>query len=99
MFTYLDAFDDEPEAVAELKDHYRRGGLGDVVLKKRLQTKLERVIAPIRERRHLFGGKKDYLMDVIRAGTAKANAVTRETLEEVKTALKIFRLDRDLSLT
>ena len=68
VFTYLDAFDDEPQAVAELKAHYRRGGLGDVVLKKRLQGKLENVIAPIRERRSQFGGRRDYIMDVLRAG-------------------------------
>jgi tryptophanyl-tRNA synthetase len=96
VFTYLDAFDDEPEAVAELKAHYRRGGLGDVVLKKRLRGKLENVIAPIRERRSQFGGRKDYIMDVLRAGTAQAAEVTRDTLEELKAAFGIFRLERDL---
>jgi tryptophanyl-tRNA synthetase len=95
VFTYLDAFDDELQAVAELKAHYRRGGLGDVVLKKRLQGKLEGIIAPIRERRSHFDGQKDYIMDVLRAGTAKAAEVTRDTLEEVKTAFRMFRLDHD----
>ena len=55
-FTYLDAFDDEPEALAELKAHYRRGGLGDAVIKKRLDGSL-RTIAPIRARRSQFGGQ------------------------------------------
>jgi tryptophanyl-tRNA synthetase len=65
-------------------------------LKKRLRGKLENVIAPIRERRSQFGGRKDYIMDVLRAGTAQAAEVTRETLEELKAAFEIFRLERDL---
>ena len=51
VFTYLDAFDEDAEAVEELKQHYRRGGLGDTAIKKRLEDVLQTLIAPIRERR------------------------------------------------
>src|SRR3954471_17622827 len=51
VFTYLDVFDEDRDAVAELKRHYRRGGLGDVELKHRLEGVLFGIIGPIRERR------------------------------------------------
>jgi tryptophanyl-tRNA synthetase len=51
VFTYLDAFDPDVEAVADLKAQYRRGGLGDMVLKRRLTGILQAILAPIRERR------------------------------------------------
>ena len=46
VFTYLDAFDPDTDAVAELKAHYRRGGLGDMVLKRRLTSILQATISP-----------------------------------------------------
>ena len=58
VFTYLDAFDEDQAAVEQLKQRYRQGGLGDAVVKRRLQGKLENVIAPIRERRSQFSGRK-----------------------------------------
>jgi tryptophanyl-tRNA synthetase len=50
VFTYLDAFDQDHEAVAELKAHYQRGGLGDMVVKRPLETELRDVVGPMRER-------------------------------------------------
>ena len=46
MFTYLDAFDDKPDELDGLKAHYRRGGLGDMVLKRRLNDRLQAVLGP-----------------------------------------------------
>lgn len=91
VFTYLDAFDEFPEEIAELKAHYQRGGLGDSVLKKRLYERLVAMIAPIRERRNQFAQDPAYVMDVLREGTQKAQVVTQQTLDEVKNALGLFR--------
>jgi tryptophanyl-tRNA synthetase len=94
VFTYLDAFDERPEELEDLKAHYRRGGLGDTVLKGRLNSRLQALLAPIRERRVEFAKRPDFVMDVIRAGTEQASALTQETLEEVKAALGLFRFGR-----
>ena len=92
VFVYLDAFDPDEEVVAELKSQYRRGGLGDMVLKRRLAGLLEETIAPIRERRAELARDPDTVMDVLRAGTAKATEVTNKTKELVVEGLGLFRL-------
>ncbi|MBF8342890.1 tryptophan--tRNA ligase, partial [Acinetobacter baumannii] len=71
VFTYLDAFDPNKEEVEELKEHYRRGGLGDGTVKKRLEGVLKELITPIRERREELAKDPDYIMDVLRQGTDK----------------------------
>ncbi len=92
VFTYLDAFDPDTDAVAELKAHYRRGGLGDTMLKRRLTAILQATVAPIRERRAALARDTDFVMDVLRAGTARARAVTERTKQEVAEGLGLFRL-------
>ncbi|HEY2051539.1 MAG TPA: tryptophan--tRNA ligase [Caulobacteraceae bacterium] len=94
VFTYLDAFDESPEEVEDLKAHYRRGGLGDMLLKRRLDARLQTLLAPIRERRAEFAKRPDFVMDLIRAGTKRASALTGETLDEVKAALGVFSFGR-----
>jgi tryptophanyl-tRNA synthetase len=94
VFTYLDAFDESPEEVKELKAHYRRGGLGDMVLKRRLDARLQALLAPIRERRAEFAKRPDFVMGLIRAGTERASTLTQETLDEVKAALGVFSFGR-----
>jgi tryptophanyl-tRNA synthetase len=91
VFTFLDAFDQHPEEIAALKEHYQRGGLGDSVLKKRLYERLVEMITPIRERRQELAKDPAYVMDILRDGTQKAQAVTAQTLDEVKAALGLFR--------
>ena len=76
VFTYLDAFDEDKDAVDELKQHYRRGGLGDTTVKKRLEDVLQALMAPIRERRAAFAGRPGDVLDIIRAGTAISRAIT-----------------------
>jgi tryptophanyl-tRNA synthetase len=93
VFTYLDAFDDEESAVADLKAHYRRGGLGDMAVKRRLESILQELVAPIRERRAAYARDSGYVLDLLRAGTRKANALTRATLDEVRSGLGLFSLD------
>lgn len=82
VFTYLDAFDPNKEEVEELKAHYRRGGLGDGTVKKRLESVLKELITPIRERREELAKDPDYIMDVLRQGTDKCRLITQQTLDE-----------------
>lgn len=89
VFAYLDAFDPDAAAVAELKAHYRRGGLGDAPLKRRLEELLEQVIAPMRARRAALAGDRAYVRDVLRDGTERADDVTRAVLREVRQAFAL----------
>ena len=91
VFTYLDAFDSNKEEVEELKAHYRRGGLGDGTVKKRLEGVLKELITPIRERREELAKDPDYIMDVLRQGTDKCRLITQQTLNEVKDGLGLFK--------
>ncbi|WP_059246351.1 tryptophan--tRNA ligase [Acinetobacter baumannii] len=91
VFTYLDAFDPNKEEVEELKAHYRRGGLGDGTVKKRLEGVLKELITPIRERREELAKDPDYIMDVLRQGTDKCRIITQQTLDEVKDGLGLFK--------
>lgn len=91
VFAYLDAFDEDREAVAELKAHYRRGGLGDMALKRRLEEILQALLGPIRERRAALAREPGYVLAVLRDGTQKAQARTEATLAEVRDALGLFR--------
>ena len=90
VFAYLDAFDPDPTAVDALKERYRAGGLGDVALKRRLEEVLETLIAPIRARRAELAGDRVYVLDVLRAGSERANATTAAVLRDVRRA---FALD------
>ena len=92
VFTWLDAFDADEEGVAALKAHYRRGGLGDMTVKRRLDGVLQALLAPIRERRAECARYPDYVFDVVREGTARARSVTDATLAEVRDGLGLFRL-------
>lgn len=92
VFTYLDAFDADREQLAALKAQYRRGGLPDTVLKQRLAALLRAFLAPIRERRAELARDRDYVMDVLRAGTARARGTTEATRAMVAEGLGLFRL-------
>ena len=92
VFTYLDAFDTDVEAVAELKAHYCRGGLGDMALKRRLTGILQTIVAPIRERRAALIARPDTIMDILRAGTEKGRQVTERTKAEITEGLGLFQL-------
>lgn len=89
VFTYLDIFDNDKVKVADLKDQYQAGGLGDVKIKRYLNEVLEGVLAPIRERRAQYAEDMDYVYQVLREGSEKANGVANQTLEEVQDAMGI----------
>ncbi|KAA1049483.1 tryptophan--tRNA ligase [Pseudocitrobacter sp. 73] len=87
VFTYLDAFHPDTAKVAAMKAHYQQGGLGDRVCKNELETCLQELIAPMRERRNTFIQDKGALMAILREGSERAHDVTQATLDEVKRGL------------
>ena len=107
VFTYLDAFcKDEyfekylPEYknLDELKDHYRRGGLGDVKIKRFLNNVLEEILVPIRARRQELEENIDDVLKVLEEGCEKANLKANTTLKKAKDAMKINYFDQDNSI-
>jgi len=69
VFAFLDAFEPDRERVAELKAHYQRGGLGDSVVKRLLDERLQALIAPIRERRLQFAADRGEVLAILKRGT------------------------------
>lgn len=92
VFAHLDAFDPRSDEVEELKAHYRRGGLGDMALKRRLADVLEEMLAPIRERRAEMAARPDDMLDMLRTGTRRAALRAEETTCEVEDAMGLIRL-------
>ncbi len=102
VFTYLDAFstaDDfaeflpEYKSLDELKDHYRRGGLGDMKCKKFLIKVLDRRLEPIRSRRHEFEQDIPEVYNILKKGSAAAREVAAQTLHDVREAMRINYFD------
>ena len=89
VFAYLDIFDPNMAEVEELKAQYRRGGLGDVAIKKRLNTLLQDLLAPIRERRADFAKDPAAVMQLIKQGTERARETAAKTMAEVRQAMHI----------
>ena len=89
VFTYLDVFDTDKKEVEKLKTLYRQGGLGDVVIKKRLIGILEQIVAPIRARRLEFEKNPKYIEKLLREGTDETKKVAKETMDKVREAIKI----------
>ena len=102
VFTYLDAFC-RPEHfeqflpdyknLDELKDHYRRGGLGDVKVKKFLNAVMQEELAPIRARRKEWEQKLPEVFEILKEGSRVAEAKAAETLKDVKAAMRINYFD------
>ncbi len=89
VFTYLDIFDPNKAEVEELKAHYRRGGLGDVVIKRRLNEILQNLLKPIRERREQFAKDPSAVMGMLKNGTQIARTAAAQKMAEVRKAMKI----------
>ncbi|WLT01271.1 tryptophan--tRNA ligase [Lactobacillus helsingborgensis] len=87
VFTYLDIFDPDKDKVAQLKEDYQKGGLGDVKIKRYLNTVLEKELAPIRERRAQYEQDTSAVYDMLIEGSKKANEVANQTLQEVRDAI------------
>ena len=98
VFIYLDAFcTDEMiqeyapdyKTLDEMKEHYRRGGLGDMKCKKLLNSVMQETLKPIRERRAQYEGDKQYLLDILKKGTERAVELSNKTVAEVRAAIGI----------
>ncbi|KJY55680.1 Tryptophan--tRNA ligase [Lactobacillus melliventris] len=87
VFTYLDIFDPDKDKVAQLKADYQKGGLGDVKIKRYLNSVLENELAPIRERRAKYEQNTSIVYDMLIEGSKKANEVANQTLQEVRDAI------------
>jgi len=89
VFAYLDAFDTNAQKVSELKEHYTKGGLGDVTLKKYLIEVIEALLTPIRDKRLELSKNKDEVLNILKQGSLAAKEVAATTLAEVKAAIGI----------
>ena len=98
VFTYLDAFSTEadfanfwPEYqnLDEMKDHYRRGGLGDMKCKKFLNTVINNMLEPMRQRRHELEQDIPEIFNILKKGSEQARAVAAQTMDEVRHAMQI----------
>lgn len=89
VFTYLDAFHPDRSRVDALKEHYRRGGLGDSALKQELLEVLLAFLAPIRMRRLAWAQDLAAVRSMLLQGTAEAKNVSNETLRAVRSAMGI----------
>ena len=102
VFTYLDAFaSDEQVAryttdyatLQEMKDHYTRGGLGDMKCKKLLMEVLQETLEPIRQRRAEYEQDIPAVYEILRKGCEVAREAACETMDEVRRAMKINYFD------
>ena len=98
VFTYLDAFSKEEDFAKflpeyknldELKEHYTRGGLGDVKIKRFLNNILQAELEPIRARRREYEKDIAAVYDILKDGSDRARQVAEATLQDVKNAMKI----------
>ena len=89
VFSYLDAFDPDLSGLDAMKEHYRKGGLGDMAVKRRLLEVLQPALEPIRERRRLVAADPGQVMELLLAGSRKARAVAAQTLDEVRKAMHL----------
>jgi len=90
VFIYHDAFNPDREEVKDLKRRYRAGKVGDVEVKQRLFETLDRLLAPIRERRAELATRPGFVEEVLAAGTDRARRVAAGTIAEVREAMGLW---------
>ena len=90
VFKYLDAFHPDSTYIAELKENYQAGGVGDGTTKKILEECLQEILKPIRQRRKIYISDKAQLVNILKVGTERSRDETNQVLSSVKIA---FGLD------
>ena len=106
VFTYLDAFaenehfkkflpNDGYTCLDDLKEHYKKGGLGDAKIKKFLFNIIEDILTPIREKRRYYELNIDEVIQILKDGSKKAREVAAKTLKKVRTAMGIEYFEDD----
>ncbi|HET6248453.1 MAG TPA: tryptophan--tRNA ligase [Tepidisphaeraceae bacterium] len=98
LWAFHETFNTDAAWVDEHRDMYKNGKVGDVAIKKRLIEILNAFLEPIRTRRKQYADRPDEVIDILRAGTARANAVAEETLALAKKAMKQDYFARKLSI-
>jgi tryptophanyl-tRNA synthetase len=98
LWIFHETFNADTAWIAEQQDAYRNGKVGDVVIKRKLIEVLNTLIEPIRNRRKQYESRPDDVIDVLRAGTRRANIVAEETLILAKKAMKQDYFGRSLKL-
>jgi len=89
VFAYHDAFNSDAAEVADLKERYRAGRVGDVEVKQRLVAALERFMEPIRERRARYAARPALVDEILRAGSERARDEASRTLHEMRAAMRL----------
>ena len=89
VFTYLDVFCKDKKYLAEMKEHYKAGGLGDVKVKKYLNEIIQAELEPIRNRRNQYQNNLDYIYEILKDGSNQARLIASQTLHEVRDAIGI----------
>lgn len=89
VFAYLDIFGKDKEVIKEMKEHYQKGGLGDVKVKKYLNEVLQEFLKPIREKRKEFAKDPAEIMKILEKGTKRAREKAGQTLKEVRKVMKL----------
>jgi tryptophanyl-tRNA synthetase len=94
VFLYHDAFNPDREEVADLKDRYRRGAVGDVEVKQKLAAALNAFLDPIRERRARYEANMGLVRDILADGTDRARRAAQVTMALVREALDLGYLEK-----
>lgn len=94
VFMYHDAFNPDVDDVRNMKEHYQRGGLGDVEVKKKLIVAINNLLEPMRERRAYYEAHPKLVQDALEKGCREASAAADVTIAEVRKALKLDYFER-----
>jgi tryptophanyl-tRNA synthetase len=99
LFQYVDTFIEDKQRVAELRDRYTRGdNIGDGHIKQEVADAVNALLDPMRERRARYEGDDSTIMDILKAGSIRANELAEETLDLARQAASLKFFDRELRL-
>jgi tryptophanyl-tRNA synthetase len=93
VFIYHDAFNDDEDEVAELKERYRKGRVGDVEVKRKLACAINRLLDPIRERRARYAHHPGLVREILISGNERMQEESQETMALVREAMGFTNLD------
>ena len=94
VFAYHDAFNPNKAEVADLKDRYRNGKVGDVEVKKKLIVALNNFLEPVRERRARYSAQPNVVDEILAAGAAKVHPISQATIDQAREAMGLGRISR-----
>lgn len=99
LWVFHDAFNPDKEWVEQAKSQYRAGTIGDVACKKALVDVLVALLSPMQQRRAVYEADPKQVMDILKAGTQRANAIAENTLAQAKAAMSQGYFNREILLT